>query len=520
MKNLYKIIISFTLLILVSSCNKDLLDKTPLESLSPATFYENESESKIALIGVYGDIDPRDWHNVPIHWYQFDFMSDNNYCQDAWQGSKEFGEWTQNSSSWTAESKWAKAYSTIVRANSFLVNVEKATMSDSVKAQMKAEARFIRAYMYADLIHFYGDVPLVAEVQALETAKIARTSKSDVLTSVIADFDYAATYLPSTYSSADVGRATKGAALAFKAKALLYNENWTEAAQAAKDVMDLNVYGLFEDYAGLFEEANENNKEVIFDIQYIKDTYSQSWPTSCVSFGEWPTPNVTADLINSYYMTNGLPITDAASGYNDQDPYTNRDLRLAASVVLPGSTRGWITFIPNNDDVPCGARPRKYSDEFNTNRTNCGLNTILMRYADVLLMRAEALIESGSTAQEIYDLIDQVRARVNMPKIENVEGTGLSKEQLRQILRHERRVEFFMEGTRYADMLRWKDESLVHDIYGYNRKKLSDPSSSATWQFEQIKVVSRVFDSTKGWLWPIPQSERQNNDKLTQNPGY
>jgi hypothetical protein len=143
-----------------------------------------------------------------------------------------------------------------------------------------------------------------------------------------------------------------------------------------------------------------------------------------------------------------------------------------------------------------------------------------MRYADVLLMRAEALVESGSTAQEVYNLIDSVRARVNMPKVEDVEGSGLSKEKLREIIRHERRVEFFMEGTRYADMLRWKDQSLVHDVYGYDKSKLTDPSNETTWIFEQVKFATRVFDPAKGWLWPIPQTELQNNENLAQNPGY
>ena len=112
------------------------------------------------------------------------------------------------------------------------------------------------------------------------------------------------------------------------------------------------------------------------------------------------------------------------------------------------------------------------------------------------------------------------RTSVNMPIIEDVEGTGLSQVNLRQILRHERRVEFPIEGLRYADMLRWKDESLVHDVMGYDKSKLSDPSSPATWEFEQINIATRSFDSEKGWLWPIPQTELQNNENLDQNPGY
>jgi len=136
-------------------------------------------------------------------------------------------------------------------------------------------------------------------------------------------------------------------------------------------------------------------------------------------------------------------------------------------------------------------------------------------------MRAEALIESGSTDQEIYSLIDKVRARVGMPTVESVEGTGLSQTQLRQIMRHERRVEFCMEGTRYADMLRWQDVSLVHDVWGYDKTKLSNPASPATWTFSQIKIATTTFNPTKGWLWPIPQQDIDiNKNLLPQNPGY
>jgi hypothetical protein len=519
MKNLKIIISSFFLLSVLFSCSDDLLDKTPKKDLSPSKFYQNEGQALMALIGIYNAIQP---NATPSHFYQFEFMSDNGYCHHAWQGSLEVGAWLTTSTSWAPGAKWSQDYNIIARANQLIQDIENADVGDDFKTQLVAEAKFLRAYAYSDLISYFGDVPLILEVQTLEDAYVSRTAKSEVLAAILKDLDDAASVLPTSYSP--VGRATKGAALAYKAKILLYNENWTEAAQAAKDVMDLGVYDLFSDYEGLFAEENENNVEVIFDIQYIKTTQSQPWPTSSLNLSEWPTANVTADLINSYYMTNGLPITDGASGYDSQDPFTNRDPRLAASVVLPGSDFGSRTFIPANlgdDEVPCGARPRKYADIGTSDVNNTSINTILMRYADIFLMRAEALIESGSTDQEIYDLIDSVRARVNMPRVEDVEGTGLSQSQLRDIVRHERRVEFYNEGTRYADMLRWKDESLIHDIYGYDKSKLSDPSSAATWEFEQIQIATRTFDAEKGWLWPIPQSDIDINENLLpNNPGY
>lgn len=514
---LMKYIMAGLIVVGLVGCKDNLLDREPMDSLSPNSFYENDSQCKMGLVGVYSTLPPI---ATVTYWYQLDFMSDNNYCQDSWQGSKEVGEWQTNASSWASSATWTQEYQTIVRANKFLKTLASAPVSEETKNQMSGEARFLRAYAYSKLITFFGDVPLILTDQTLDSAKVKRTDKAQVLDAIVKDLDYAASILPVSYSGSDVGRVTKGAALAQKCRIMLYNSKWDEAAKAAKEVMGLGVYDLYPDYAGLFDEANENNKEVIFDIQYIKNSQAQPWPSSRLSFVDWPTPNVTADMIDSYYMTNGLPITDANSGYNPQDPYKNRDPRMAASIVLPGSKSASGTFIPANDQVPCGARPRKYADISGTDSYNCSLNTIVLRYADILLMRAEALVEQGNVGQEVYDLVDKVRARVGMPSIEKVEGTGLSQEQLRKIIRHERRVEFFMEGTRYCDMLRWKDESLVHDVYGYVTSKLSDPSDPSKWVFETEKKSTRKFDSKKGWLWPIPQVEMQNNSNLTQNPGY
>ena len=517
MKNINKIILSLSILSLFG-CSKDLLNKTPKDRLSPSTFYQNEAQCKMALIGIYNAIQP---NATPSHFYQFEYMSDNGYCQDSWQGSKEVGEWLTNSSSWAPYAKWTQDYTIIARANEFLQDVSNATVSDAVKTQMSAEAKFLRGYAYTELITYFGDVPLITKVLALSDAYVSRAAKADVLTQILSDFTDAAAALPSSYSGSDVGRATAGAALAYKAKALLYNKKWSEAAQAALDVMNLKVYDLYSDYTGLFDETHEDNVEVIFDIQYIPTTQSQPWPSAALSLSSWPTANVTADMINSYYMTNGLPVTNASSGYDAQNPFVNRDPRLAASVVLPGSQFGSSTYIPSLDQVPCGARPRKYASIGIADVNNNSLNTILMRYADIYLMRAEALIESGSTDQEIYTLIDKVRSRVNMPTVESVEGSGLSQDQLRAIVRHERRVEFYNEGTRYADMLRWQDASLVHDVYGYDKALLSNPSSPATWTFSQIKMETRSFDASKGWLWPVPQGDIDiNKNLLPNNPGY
>ncbi|WP_417128693.1 RagB/SusD family nutrient uptake outer membrane protein [Phocaeicola sp.] len=264
MKKVYRNIILILGSIFMSGCVDNLLDRNPIASLSPATFYQDENQCKMALMGVYSALQPV----TSTYWFQLDFMSDDAYCQDAWQGSKEFGEWAQNSSSGAAYDRWTQDYKIIVRANTFMLDAKDAAIDETVKSQMMAEAKFLRAYAYADLITFFGDVPIVEESQTLENAYVSRSSKADVLKYLLDDLNAAKEVLPRQYSGSDVGRATKGAALALKCRILLYNEQWAEAASAAQEVIDLGVYDLYNDYAGLFEEANENNIEVIFDIQY------------------------------------------------------------------------------------------------------------------------------------------------------------------------------------------------------------------------------------------------------------
>lgn len=495
----------------LTSCDSDILDTTPKDQIAPEIFYQNENEAVMGLMGVYNAYNQ--------HWYQYDFMSDNNFMHHDWQGSMEFGNWTHTSESWRALDKWEINYATIGRSNAFLENIEDPPFDDDVKTELEAEARFMRAVSYSELIHFFGDVPLILGTQSLDEAEVPRDPKEDVLDQIVEDFDFAAANLPPTQPSGEVGRATSGAAHAMKARILLYEEQWEEAAEAALEVINSGVYDLFHDYEDLFAEENENNIEIIFDTQYMQDQRPQPWPSTCLGYSEWPTPGVTTDIIDEYRMTSGLPI-DEDPDYDDQDPFTDRDPRLKATFVLPGTPYGDITFIPANDEQPTGMRPRKYAGIEYDNKDNCAINWIHMRYADILLMRAEALVENGETGQEVYDLINQVRQRVDMPIVEDVDGTGLGQDQLRDLIRHERRVEFAMEGTRYSDMRRWELEEQVKPVYGWNTSLLADPEDPDQWVFERVMMEDRQFDPDKGWMWPIPQEEIQNNPELEQNPGY
>lgn len=323
---------------------------------------------------------------------------------------------------------------------------------------------------------------------------------------------------------------TKGAALGLKARAMLFAGRYQEAAAAAKAVMDLKVYQLYPSYKNLFSYAAENNKEVIMDIEFMPDVYSNNIfallaPKSVNANSKWvPTKNI----VDMYEMNNGLSISDTASGFDPYNPYVNRDPRLRYSVFVPGDT------LPNNkifdsypdsktgDAVgssfvvsPTGFNIKKYvNKEDLADPSNCGINIILMRYAEILLTYAEAKIELNQIDGSVYDAINAVRQRpdVNMPVITD----GKTQDELRQIVRHERTVEFAFEGRRFFDIHRWKiaDQVMPGKVYG-----MTYVDDSGTLQTVEVPGWTQVW-LDKDYLWPIPQKEIELNSNLTQNPGW
>lgn len=499
--------IALSLLVLgsFSSCQKNLLDISPLDKINPDDFFKNAKEAEIALNGVYSSNDDT--------WISFDAMADDLYDQYPWEGPTEIGRGIHGSTTAYILWKWQGNYKGIARANLFIENIGKATFDENVKKRLLAEAKYLRAWWYADLADFYQDVPLILAPQKLAEANIAKSSKADVLTAIYKDLDDAIAALPTSYSGGDLGRVTKGAALALKARVLLYNSKWSEAAAAAKQVMDLNVYSLYPDYAGLFTVAAENNSEVIFDSQYIKNKRNNGYSTV---IRDWRSFVPLVNLSDDYYMANGLPITDPASGYNPAKRFDNRDPRMDVTLGLPGKMYDGIVYIPGDDaNSQTGMALKKWVEWDNTEYWNSEINIILIRYADVLLMYAEAMNEANGPSTEVYNAINAVRKRAGMPNV----TPGLSKENLRNEIRHERRIEFVAEGTRYSDIRRWKiAEKVMTNGIGYNRAKLVDPTDPAKWVFETVVADPRSFDPAKHYVWPLPQVEIDTNPKLVQNP--
>jgi hypothetical protein len=389
-------------------------------------------------------------------------------------------------------------------------------MDATLKSRLIAESMFLRALFYYNLVDFYGDVPLVKTVLALGAPLPGRNPKADVIAFIVSQCDSAAAILPLSYGASDIGRATRGAALTLKARAYLLNQQWQQAADAAQAVINLKQYQLYGDYAGMFTSvAAENNKEVIFDVQYAAPGLGEGSPMDGMmaplsSFSKgWDQLFANQDLVDAFEMKTGKAITDPTSGYDPTHPYDNRDPRMDYTLVRPGAT--WKNIPYNNIQLGTssssytGYLPRKYVltvDGYNWG--DSPLNFIVFRFADILLMYAEAKNEASGPDPSVYDAINQVRARagVNMPPV----APGLSQDQLRQTIRHERRVEMAFEGTYYSDIRRWGIAKQLMDgrvIKGIAGQQLD------VWHFTDAL-----------YLWPVPQSERDLNPALTQNPGY
>jgi hypothetical protein len=415
---------------------------------------------------------------------------------------------------------------------------------------MKAEARFVRAWHHFNLMKWWSDIPLLEKDITPDEAKtVSRTPHADVLQFIINELDAVSAILPSKeqYAAADLGRITHGAALALKARVLLYEENrMADVATICEDLMNNGAqngnYALAADYTALFSDAavNKQNDEAILSLQYVPGLYTwvDYFDFAPISAGA-RTNNLapTQELVNSYTMLNGKAIGDAGSGYDEQDPYSNRDPRLTATVVYhnyqwqnpdgsvqtiyiqPGSGPAGQTaneYSRAGQGTTTGYYWRKYWDpHYTAPGFSFGINLHLIRYAEVLLMYAEAKDALGQMDQAVWDkTIRLLRARAGFTDPGALDYPALATN-ITEIIRNERRVELAMEGIRVDDIRRWKLSETVMNGWAHGAK-YDDPNVDNGY----IRAQLRQFNPAKDYLWPIPPAERALNSNLTQNAGY
>ena len=531
---------------LVASCNDAALDIVPKDQLTDATIWQSAENAGLFLNDIYYELNPGPvssvWTALPseISNDPLDNFSDNSVSGNL-AGIPSYEAFTQGAYSPSIpifNDHWSNMYANIRKCNILIEKVGSSDFADEAKESLIAQARFLRAYFYKWLIDLYGGVPIITKPldRNVDGDGIfaARNTYEECVSFVQQECEEAAVDLPLTATGSNVGRATKGAAWALKSELELYAGKWEDAAATSLKIMESGAgYDLFPDYGTLFYEENENNEEVIFDVQYaaeVKGVITERYwnPTVVSDGGGWQAVNPTQDLVDDYEFLDGKTEAEGSTLFDPQNPYANRGKRFYASIIYDGSEwKDDIIYtrlgIPNNRNefggvgaTRTGYYLRKKVNPAIVPGTSSGQNSIVWRYAEVLLNYAEAKNEVLSTPdQSVYAAINKIRKRAGLPDL----PAGLTKEQMRERIRRERRVELAFEGKRLFDLWRWRIADQVFSE-SLTAMKITGTEGNLTYEKVAIDGGKVVFDPGKNYLMPIPEKVRARNDKIDQNPNY
>lgn len=524
-----------------SSCKK-FLEVLPKDQVADEALWSSSANADLFLNDIYASVptlitgDP--WEN----------FSDNSMNGQAGRVSTNiYGPSIYTPSN--APNKWS-LYTSIRKANLFIQKVGASALEENWKKLRLAEARFLRAYFYSILWTYHGGVPIITDVlnqneQGDEVFR-PRNTAEETFAFITSECNEISGDLPLT---AESGRATWGAAMTLKGSCELFNASplhnisndltkWEQAAKTFKRIIDTSRYTLFPDYNTLFFEENNNNVEVIFARQHLGGTPLANYRDGEIgprfvngALTGWGHVNPTQDLVDEYVMADGLPITDPASGYEENNPYVGREKRFYESIVYDGSEWLGSTMIMkqgvgslnatdlNNSSISTrtgyyirkGINPKYASAQNNQNSANW----IIFRYAEVLLSYAEARNEATGPDQTVYDAINEIRERADLPALPE----DLTKEKMDIYIKRERRVELAFEEKRLPDLLRLR---LAEDILNKPVHAIKIEQVGGNWVYTVVPAGGgmRVFHKEKNYFLPIPQSARDKNTQLEQNPFY
>lgn len=475
-----KYLVGFICLVFVS-CKKNFLDLSPISSPSVAAFYKTSSDIEIALNAAYGSLQRNGQYRY-AYWNVGEVRSDNTTTFEGGGNlaDAEIDQFKEGSSNSILNSMWLDTYNGILLCNVVIERVEKVTIDENLKKRFIGEAEFLRALMYFNLVRTFGDVPIVLKetTSVQEGYEQGRMATSEVYGQIIKDLSDAETRLPATYMGKEIGRATKGAAQALLGKVLLTKKDYAAAATKLKEVISSGTYQLLPDYGSLWIASNGNNAESIFEVQFKKGGTGTGSPYTNF-FAPWNSG--TAVTVVGFPYGRNLPTDDMGIAYEAGDK------RRAASMA-DGYYDANGTFIPDGYTLKYKDVPFQVEDADN--------NWPVLRYADVMLMYAEALNETNSgPTTEAYKMLDDIRSRAGLGAI----PAGLSKADFALALEHERQVELAFEGHRWFDLVRTGRALNVMNKH-FN--------GAITIQEYQL-------------LFPIPQTQISiNPEKIKQNPGY
>jgi starch-binding outer membrane protein, SusD/RagB family len=514
------------------------IDQPLTREFTESAFWKTEQDALDALSSCYENMFSSDY------FFGNEALSDNAYNKSTgFGGVSQIASGGYDGRTERVSQEWSYHYTDIYKCNVLLENIDRiADVDESRINRIKAEARFIRAYAHFQLATWYGDVPLVTkELTLSESRNITRTPRQEVIDFVLQELESIQPDLPVSYPEADRGRITRAAAIAMRARVNLLESNWQEVVADCEKLINTTAngtFGLYNNYKNLFTVSAEYNNEIIFDLQYggarTQGTQRFFLPQTVGKLRSNLVP--TQSLVDDYIMLNGKAIHEAGSGYDVDNPYVNRDFRLGHTIIHHGSqildfdgTTQTILTEPGSDPITntiedqgasaSGYYFQKYYDRTAVNY-NSGVNLILIRYADVLLMYAEAKNELNQMTAEVWDkTIKPIRQRAGFSDAGAVNfDASLSTDELREVIRRERRTELAFEGLRIFDIRRWEiaDEVLNGPVTGIKVNGGQFPQD----ENGNIIIENRIFQE-KHYRWPVPQFELDQNANLApNNPGW
>jgi starch-binding outer membrane protein, SusD/RagB family len=509
------------LALLFVACNDDFLVRAPLDTPSLDTFWETEEQAEMWVNNLYNGLGGME-DSI------FEAFSDNAYGR-AGSGANQIAQGSFTTTDNYVNQYWSYRY--IRLALEFFVNIDQIpNISQSKRDELTGQVRFMLAYQYFQLITLFRDVPLVTEPLDIAESDVPKNSKDEVLNYVLDQLNQAINLLPVTFPESENGRVTKGAALALKARVMLYNERWSEAAQAAKQVMDLDVYELHPNFDELFlRDFNNQTNEVILAYQYAEGVGTHPGQGivrryAPVYLGGFALILPTNELQESFEMSDGSKF-NWNNPEHAANPFSNRDPRFYHTFMWHGRDYNGVTVDLTGSEFRFAFTYLyylKYVADLENRFFNTWVNWVKLRYADVLLMYAEATNEATGPDNSVYEALDKIRARAGMPAV----NRALYNDQasLREFIRNERRVELAGEGLRYFDIIRWRtaEDVLNFEVKSMNLNNWVDrPVDSSGNSLLPVKnVQTRVFNPDRHYVWPIPQDAIDRAKNLVQHPEW
>lgn len=505
------------------------LDTPPYDRETDLTYWsEDPSSALAALNSCYGRLTSM---NDLLY---IEGASDNAYVKGL-TSTQPIANGSMSTDNSYIKGLWDNYYAGIRSCNELLNNIDKVpALEADLKARYIAEAKTIRAFYYYQLYTRFGGVPYTEKVLTVaESESITRSSKEDVVTNIVNELEgvISSNALPAKYEGGDRGRITCGAAKALLAKVHLFEGNYAEVKTLTQEIMDSKTYALFSNYSGIFAIENEYNSEVILDSQYTPAfrEHNMMYYFLPPSMGGYSDLAPVQELVDSYIMTNGKGINEAGSGYDSQNPYANRDPRLAATVMYTGNSykmadgsdnvidcnNGRDAYNTTSDVTPTGYYLKKWWDKTYRLTLQSGLNPIIIRYADILLMNAEAHVETTGMNETVWNAtIKPIRERAGFTEASALNYNASADQ--KAVVRNERRSELAFEGSRYTDIIRWR---IAENVLNGNVHGLYTGATVGT-DNGYVILEKRNFDASKHYLWPIPQKDRDINTNLSQNPNW